>query len=409
MPVLYYIHDGGYFFSSAEADKSPEFFMDYNLVVVMPNYRVGVLGFLSTEDEVMPGNMGLKDQNLAMIWVQNNIANFGGDPNQVTLTGDSAGGASVHYHMFSPLSRGLFHRAISQTVSALANWVNVPPGVARSRAIKMAQLFNCSTESSQTIFDCLRTKNSYELTESSKQFMVFQVDPIAVFVPIFDKNAKKPFLPFNPHEVESAPVPWIIGVCSLEGLGRTGVFVRNPADLIEFGQKFNQVAPISLFYDTTASNPEEVTRKIREFYFGDQPIDMSVFRNFTNMYTDGLFIWPAVEALQKHKGPHYLYYFNYLGESSFQEVFAGKRVLTGSAHKDDSLYVWRNRNPVDIPPPTTRVPTPEGFDFDWPLWDNQQQNFITFENSGITLNSSLLPDRMQFWSTLNFRDKVDQN
>lgn len=44
MPVLYYIHDGGYFFSSAEADKSPEFFMDYNLVVVMPNYRVGVLG-----------------------------------------------------------------------------------------------------------------------------------------------------------------------------------------------------------------------------------------------------------------------------------------------------------------------------------------------------------------------------
>lgn len=61
------------------------------------------------------------------------------------------------------------------------------------------------------------------------------------------------------------------------------VFVRNPADLIEFGQKFNQVAPISLFYDTTASNPEEVTRKIREFYFGDQPIDMSVFRNFTNV------------------------------------------------------------------------------------------------------------------------------
>lgn len=51
------------------------------------------------------------------------------------------------------------------------------------------------------------------------------------------------------------------------------------------------------------------------------------------MYTDGLFIWPAVEALQKHKGPHYLYYFNYLGESSFQEVFAGKRVLTGKYYK----------------------------------------------------------------------------
>jgi carboxylesterase type B len=65
-----------------------------------------VTGFLSTEDEVVPGNMGLKDQTAALRWVQRNIASFGGNPASVTLTGQSAGGVSVHYHYLSPLSHG---------------------------------------------------------------------------------------------------------------------------------------------------------------------------------------------------------------------------------------------------------------------------------------------------------------
>jgi hypothetical protein len=65
-----------------------------------------VAGFLSTEDEVVPGNMGLKDQTAALRWVQRNIPSFGGNPASVTLTGQSAGGASVHYHYLSPLSHG---------------------------------------------------------------------------------------------------------------------------------------------------------------------------------------------------------------------------------------------------------------------------------------------------------------
>lgn len=111
--------------------------MDRDIIFVTINYRLGPLGmfdkkfnistdyllfnstsvstkqilftgFLSTEDDVLPGNMGLKDQNMALRWVSENIKWFGGDSNKITLSGLSAGGASVHYHYLSHLSSGLF-------------------------------------------------------------------------------------------------------------------------------------------------------------------------------------------------------------------------------------------------------------------------------------------------------------
>nr|CAI5853296.1 unnamed protein product [Callosobruchus analis] len=80
--------------------------MDRGVIIVTFNYRLGVLGFLCTNDDASPGNYGLKDQVMALQWVQDNIENFGGNKDKVTIFGQSAGAASVHYHMLSPLSRG---------------------------------------------------------------------------------------------------------------------------------------------------------------------------------------------------------------------------------------------------------------------------------------------------------------
>jgi len=70
-----------------------------------------ILGFFSTGDSVVSGNNGLKDQVQALKWVKRNIKYFGGDPEKVTISGMSAGGASVHYHMLSPLSKGVINKA----------------------------------------------------------------------------------------------------------------------------------------------------------------------------------------------------------------------------------------------------------------------------------------------------------
>ena len=79
--------------------------MPHDVIIVTVNYRLGPFGFLTLGIDEAPGNQGMMDQRLSMIWVKENIGNFGGDPNQVTIAGESAGSFSVFYHMISPGSQ----------------------------------------------------------------------------------------------------------------------------------------------------------------------------------------------------------------------------------------------------------------------------------------------------------------
>lgn len=108
LPVIVYIHGGAFFSGTAHpAVLGPQYFMNTGKVIVVTiAYRLGVLGFLSTGDRTIPGNFGLKDQTMALRWVQRNVQKFGGNPANVTIMGVSAGAASVHMHMMSPLSAG---------------------------------------------------------------------------------------------------------------------------------------------------------------------------------------------------------------------------------------------------------------------------------------------------------------
>ncbi|KAK3926001.1 Esterase FE4 [Frankliniella fusca] len=104
LPVMVWIH-GGAFLTGSGWMYGPEFILDKDVILVSFNYRLGVLGFLSTGDDVIPGNFGMKDQVQLLRWVRDNIVAFGGDPGQVTIFGESAGGASVHALTLSPLAK----------------------------------------------------------------------------------------------------------------------------------------------------------------------------------------------------------------------------------------------------------------------------------------------------------------
>lgn len=118
LPVLVWIHGGGFVNGSAAASiYDGSAFARQGLVVVSFNYRLGRLGFfahpaLTAAKEGRLGNYGLLDQLAALSWVQRNVTAFGGDPKQVTIMGESAGGISVMHHLTSLEARGLFQRAI---------------------------------------------------------------------------------------------------------------------------------------------------------------------------------------------------------------------------------------------------------------------------------------------------------
>jgi para-nitrobenzyl esterase len=150
-PVFVHIYGGGFVQgSSAVPIYDGEGLAKKGLVVVTFNYRVGALGFLahpeltSESGHQASGNYGLMDQIAALRWVHENIARFGGDPNNVTIAGQSAGSMAVHDLTASPLARGLFHRAIAQSGGSTVGGIGInmeptPLAAAEAEGLKFAE------------------------------------------------------------------------------------------------------------------------------------------------------------------------------------------------------------------------------------------------------------------------------
>ncbi|XP_075213387.1 juvenile hormone esterase-like isoform X4 [Lycorma delicatula] len=215
-PVLFYIHGGG-FTNGGATFFGPEFLLDKDVILVSINYRLDAFGFASTEDAEMPGNYGLKDQVLALQWVHNNIASYGGNPNSVTIAGHSAGGGSVHYQMISPLSKGLFHRAVPMSGSSHCPWALRAPGVVAKRTKRLASLVGCTAEPSKYMLDCLQQISPKLIIEMSEKFKEWEVDPIIVFTPVVEpKGIEGAFLTVDPHTVKTT-IPMMTGITKDEG------------------------------------------------------------------------------------------------------------------------------------------------------------------------------------------------
>jgi bile salt-stimulated lipase len=157
--------------------------------------RLNALGFLNTGDGVVRGNMGLKDQNLALQWVKKNIKAFGGNPAKVTIFGESAGSSSTSFHILSPKSKGstipvytnncvtnlkntkfilhllgLFSKAIMQSGVALSNWsVYKKPA---EQAKRYSSKFGCPTDNTKEMIKCLKKVETTEFINGHLEMIV---------------------------------------------------------------------------------------------------------------------------------------------------------------------------------------------------------------------------------------------
>jgi len=164
LPVLVWIHGGG-FTSGGGRDYDPTKLMAEGIVVVTVNYRLGALGFLShpalaSSPGGSSGNYGLMDQQAALRWVRFNIEQFGGDPDNVTIAGESAGGTAVLAHLVSRSSRGLFRRAIVESGSFALT--QLPLGIAETNGQAFASNAGCPDQTAE----CLRNLPTDDLVRN---------------------------------------------------------------------------------------------------------------------------------------------------------------------------------------------------------------------------------------------------
>ena len=164
--------------------------IEADVIYVSMNYRLSVLGFGFMGTDNMPGNMGLFDQRMAMKWVQDNIASFGGNPDKVTIFGESAGGSSIAAHLASPESNKYFSSAIVQSGTLFSPWAMQKPKDVKATVLKLAAHLGCDTTSDSSVENCLLLKPGQDLTQNLKnRFLDFMAVPINPDSNFFGGNA----------------------------------------------------------------------------------------------------------------------------------------------------------------------------------------------------------------------------
>ncbi|XP_071498731.1 acetylcholinesterase-like [Diadema antillarum] len=199
-PVMVWIHGGAFLFGSGSSTgyDGHMYCAEHGIIFVAINYRLNGFGFLSTGDTVLPGMYGMFDQLEALKWVKSNIHAFGGNPDEVTIFGQSAGGGSVGLHLLSPESAGYFNRAILISGTATSPWAVETDGQkARDDAFAVGRMAGCGdVSSSQEIVTCLRGVPEEELVLAMNAVMLTTTHVIPL-VPTVDGA----FLPDDPVEL----------------------------------------------------------------------------------------------------------------------------------------------------------------------------------------------------------------
>ncbi|XP_015419599.1 PREDICTED: bile salt-activated lipase isoform X4 [Myotis davidii] len=343
LSVMIWIYGGGFLLGSAH-DKS--FFNNYeydgeeiatrgNVILVTFNYRLGALGFLSTGDANLPGNYGLRDQHMAIVWVKRNIAAFGGDPDNITIFGESAGGVSVSLQILSPYNKGLIRRAISQSGSGVASWA-----IQRNPlhwAKQIAKKVGCPVDDTARMAKCLKATDPRVLTRAHKINLLGKASDVLVLVPVIDGD----FIPDEPINLfaNAADIDYIAGTNNMDAHFLVRFFV--PAvdiDLLTIkGKDFYKFVS----WITIAKGPRGANATF-DFYTASWAQDSSQLamrKTVVDFATDYFFLMPTKIDVAQHRANAksartYTYLFSHRSRKLFYPSWVG------ADHADDVPYVF---------------------------------------------------------------------
>lgn len=350
---MVWIHGGAFMMGSGNGDTDfygPEYLLDKDIVLVTINYRLDIFGFISTEDSEAPGNYGLLDQATALKWVHNNIRYFGGDPNSVTIFGQSAGGASVEFQMLSPYSKGLFHRAIAQSGSSMCPW-SLMTNVGNYTK-QLAKGLNCPTKPSYKMLRCLRSKNAREILNYRKKMKVFKnfSYPLA-FGPRIDIERKIPFISHHPklliERKQFNHVPYITGATANEaGFIVAAMMAKGRKPLEEFRDNPSKFVRYSLTYEYREDGERLADHVVHEHLNASKPLNKQLVQ-IEQMLSDVNFFKCIDDSadLFRRYSEQSTYHYHYTHRTHYslsQFIGAPLDIDFGIGHADELVIMFPN-------------------------------------------------------------------
>ncbi|NP_001013015.1 bile salt-activated lipase precursor [Gallus gallus] len=346
LPVMVWIYGGAFLLGGGQGANfldnylydGEEIAVRGNVIVVTLNYRVGPLGFLSTGDPNMPGNYGLKDQHMAIAWVKRNIKAFGGDPDNITIFGESAGAASVSLQILSPKNAGLFKRAISQSGVSLCSWVIQKDPLTWAK--KVGEQVGCPTDNTTVLANCLRATDPKALTLAHHVELISLPGPLVhtlSITPVVDGD----FLPDMPENLfaNAADIDYIAGVNNMDGHFFAGFdlpAINRPLQKITASDVYNLVKGLTADRGERGAN---LTYDLYTELWGDNPEQQVMKRTVVDLATDYIFLIPTQWTLNLHhknarSGKTYSYLFS---QPSRMPIYPS---WVGADHADDLQYVF---------------------------------------------------------------------
>lgn len=362
-PVMLFIHGGGFVTGYSIGYEGRHLSLGGDVIVVTMNYRLNVFGFLSTGDGGAAGNYGLWDQQLAIEWVHNNIRAFGGDPNRVTIFGESAGAAAVTFQTIYPGNKGLFQRAIAESGSFAGPWAFSKRTDVQNFTRQFATVAECSQQDSAGIIRCLQSKPAMAI----KKLMDGPLGDLGLYMwsPVIDNEFifNEPIelltqnYPSKPVEDMFLGIDLIMGVNSKEGF----------SDFPRLNETFRPD------FSKADIDDKLIPRVVKEFPYNNKDIPDSVVvaavveytdwdnldefnrqvDRFTDLITDYWFNVGASLTARKHTASQakhtYVYKLSLSPPQHLLPVFNGLDGPTVANHADELVFLFGFEDGLKIP------------------------------------------------------------
>ncbi|KAK0167316.1 hypothetical protein PV327_004731, partial [Microctonus hyperodae] len=458
LPVLVYVHGGSFVTGSNNSTLlAPNYLLDQEIILVTVNYRLGIFGFLSSGNEASPGNYGLKDVIEALVWIQANIEDFGGNTSLVTLAGHSAGAAIVHHLALTNRTENLFDKIITHSGSANAPWAIHTAKYSKIRYITIAIELGCTTnrkimevddpssdlskndqesivQDDMEILKCLRKKNPEDIVKMLSYFYLWRDSPYINFGPVVEPPAEDAVIIKHPmvtiENEEFRDIPWISGVTADEGYIKSLNLILDAELRDEFKDAFDEIITIVLEQEEIIGHHKEYAHQLIQFYFpdfDDLAYDQQSFvNNITMMFGDALFNYWSFEALSRQSSAmnSSAFFFKFTYDGTFSATFSsGLTRNFGITHGDDINYIFPIYNNMyedlelnntlnDITMINimtemwgnfmkTGIPSAQLS----PHWQPYQEDFRFMKlgmgrSPDISMENDFLPMRMEFWNNL---------